>query len=142
MLNYDVYYVQKDVKTSLNVQEIIEISGIFQDSLAEAEERVQQLLTEMRDKDEQMAEMEKRLEEEGGTAEALEEKKKKLEGEISGLKNDIQDMELNLQKSREETKSKENQIKTLNDEMARQDESIAKLQKPNSICPKVEAESN
>jgi len=100
-----------------------------QDSLAEAEERVQQLVLQHADFEAQIKEMEERIGEGEGATEELEAKKKKLEGEIGNLKNDIQDMELNLQKSKEENKAAENKIKVLNDEMAKQDESIAKLTK-------------
>lgn len=40
------------------------------------------------------------------------------------MKKDIGDMELTLQKAEQDKQSKDNQIKTLNDEMARQDEAI------------------
>ena len=70
-----------------------------------------------------------RLEEEEGSSEDLNEKRKALEGKCDGFKQDIENMELSINKLEQEKQAKDNQIKTLNDEMARQDEAIAKLQK-------------
>ena len=48
----------------------------------------------------------------------LNNKKKKLEHDIDGLKKDIDDMRLNLQKAENECKTRDNQIHTLQDEMS------------------------
>ncbi|CAF1976902.1 unnamed protein product, partial [Rotaria magnacalcarata] len=57
----------------------------------------------------------------------LSNKKKKLEHEMDGLKKDIDDMRLNLHKAENECKTRDTQIHTLQDEIAHQDESIAKV---------------
>lgn len=62
-------------------------------------------------------------------SEELMEKQKKLEDTNHDMKRNIEGLELNLQKAEQEKQTKDNQIKTLNDEMARQDENIGKLQK-------------
>lgn len=48
---------------------------------------------------------------------------------MSGLKKDIEDLELNLQKSEQDKATKDHQIRNLNDEIAHQDELINKLNK-------------
>ncbi|CAF4655962.1 unnamed protein product, partial [Rotaria magnacalcarata] len=46
---------------------------------------------------------------------------------MDGLKKDIDDMRLNLHKAENECKTRDTQIHTLQDEIAHQDESIAKV---------------
>lgn len=48
---------------------------------------------------------------------------------MSGLKKDIEDLELAIQKSEQDKSSKDHQIRNLNDEIAHQDELINKLNK-------------
>lgn len=55
--------------------------------------------------------------------------KKKIEGELDGLKKNIQDLEMSLRKADSEKTSKDNQVRSLQDEMRQQDELIAKLNK-------------
>ena len=52
---------------------------------------------------------------------------KKLNAEGDELKKDIEDLERSLAKAEQEKNTKETQIKSLQDEMAQQDELIAKL---------------
>ena len=52
---------------------------------------------------------------------------KKLGAEGEELKKDIEDLERSLAKAEQEKNTKETQIKSLQDEMAQQDELIAKL---------------
>ena len=54
--------------------------------------------------------------------------KKKLEDKCDNLKKDLEDVETALKKADEEKKAKDNTIKQLNDEMARQDEQLLKTQ--------------
>jgi len=76
-----------------------------------------------------MRELEERLARQEQTSEELSVAKEKLEDEVSGLKQDCEGLELHLQKSEQEKQTKDNQIRTLNEEMARQDENISKMQK-------------
>lgn len=59
--------------------------------------------------------------------------KKKLEQENSGLKKDVEDLELSIQKSEQDKASKDHQIRNLNDEIAHQDELINKLNKEKKL---------
>ena len=60
-----------------------------------------------------------------GEGEALEATKAKNESAIKKMKGDIENLEMSLNKAETEKKTKDNQIATLNDEMARQDESVS-----------------
>ena len=60
-----------------------------------------------------------------GEGEALEAAKAKNEAAIKGMKGDIENLEMSLNKAETEKKTKDNQIATLNDEMARQDEAVS-----------------
>lgn len=48
---------------------------------------------------------------------------------MSGLKKDVEDLELAIQKSEQDKATKDHQIRNLNDEIAHQDELINKLNK-------------
>ena len=54
--------------------------------------------------------------------------KKKLEDKCDSLKKDIEGLEGSLKKAEDDKKQKDNEIKHLNDEMARQDEQLLKTQ--------------
>ena len=62
-----------------------------------------------------------------GDTEALDAAKKKAEENIKKLKGDVENLELSLNKAETEKQTKDNQIKTLNEEMARQDEAVSIL---------------
>lgn len=70
-----------------------------------------------------------RLQQEEDARNNLFQNKKKLEQEVSGLKKDIEDLELAIQKSEQDKATKDHQIRNLNDEIAHQDELINKLNK-------------
>ncbi len=59
----------------------------------------------------------------------LQKAKKKVEGECDALKKTIQDLEMSLRKAESEKQSKDQQNRSLQDEMAQQDEVIAKVNK-------------
>lgn len=56
-----------------------------------------------------------------------------MEQENSGLKKDVEDLELAIQKSDQDKASKDHQIRNLNDEIAHQDELINKLNKEKKL---------
>ena len=60
-----------------------------------------------------------------GDSEALDAAKKKAEDKIKNLKGDVENLEMSLNKAETEKKTKDSQIATLNDEMARQDEAVS-----------------
>lgn len=55
--------------------------------------------------------------------------RKKGEQEIESLKKNCQDLELSLRKAESEKQAREHNIRSLQDEMANQDEAVAKLNK-------------
>ena len=74
-----------------------------------------------------LKDVEERLMDEEDANATLGAQKKKLATEAGELKKDIEDLERSLAKAEQEKNAKEHQIKTLQDEMAQQDELIAKL---------------
>jgi chromosome segregation ATPase len=84
-------------------------------------------VTQKSDLESQIKDVESRFHDEEATGQELNKKKKKREQEIDGMKKDIDDIRLSLQKFENECKPRDNQIHMLQDEMAQQDESIAKL---------------
>lgn len=52
-----------------------------------------------------------------------------MEQEVAGLKKDIEDLELSIQKVEQDKATKDHQIRNLNEEIAHQDELINKLNK-------------
>ncbi|KAK3768205.1 hypothetical protein RRG08_031739 [Elysia crispata] len=100
-----------------------------QDTLIDAEEKIEKLISQKVEYEAQLKEMEERLLDEEDAAADLEEKKKKMDAENKALKEDIEDLENTLAKAEQEKQTKDNQIKTLQDEMAAQDEQLSKVNK-------------
>ncbi|XP_061197039.1 myosin heavy chain, striated muscle-like isoform X3 [Saccostrea echinata] len=98
-----------------------------QDSLVDAEDRIEKLVNQKGDLESQLKEMEERLLDEEDAAAELENLKRKMESENDELKKDIEDLENSLAKAEQEKATRDNQIKTLQDEMAAQDDLIARL---------------
>uniref|UniRef100_A0A6M2DLP3 Putative myosin class i heavy chain n=1 Tax=Xenopsylla cheopis TaxID=163159 RepID=A0A6M2DLP3_XENCH len=98
-------------------------------SLSEFQEKTAKLTAQKNDLDNQLRETQERLNQEEDARNQLFQSKKKLEQEISGMKKDIEDLELNVQKAEQDKATKDHQIRSLNDEIAHQDELINKLNK-------------
>ncbi|ELK31854.1 Myosin-4 [Myotis davidii] len=99
------------------------------DSLADAEERCEQLIKNKIQLEAKIKEVTERAEDEEEINAELTAKKRKLEDECSELKKDIDDLELTLAKVEKEKHATENKVKNLTEEMAGLDEIIAKLTK-------------
>ncbi|XP_055686230.1 myosin heavy chain, muscle isoform X9 [Lutzomyia longipalpis] len=97
--------------------------------LSEFQEKCAKLTAQKNDLDNQLRDTQERLSQEEDARNQLFQTKKKLEQEVSGLKKDIEDLELNTQKSEQDKATKDHQIRNLNDEIAHQDELINKLNK-------------
>ncbi|XP_026481135.1 myosin heavy chain, muscle-like isoform X10 [Ctenocephalides felis] len=98
-------------------------------SLSEFQEKTAKLTAQKNDLDNQLRETQERLNQEEDARNQLFQSKKKLEQEISGMKKDIEDLELSVQKAEQDKATKDHQIRSLNDEIAHQDELINKLNK-------------
>ncbi|KAK7940465.1 hypothetical protein WMY93_003791 [Mugilogobius chulae] len=115
------------------------------ENLSDAEERCEGLIKSKIQLEAKLKETTERLEDEEEINAELTAKKRKLEDECSELKKDIDDLELTLAKVEKEKHATENKVKTVNnsrktramrfkcenltEEMASQDEAIAKLTK-------------
>jgi len=98
-------------------------------SVQELHDKVAKLNAQKGDVEAQLQDTQDRLTQEEDARNQLFQNKKKLEQEIAGLKKDIEDFELGLQKSEGDKATKDHQIRNLNDEIAHQDELINKLNK-------------
>ncbi|XP_014231486.1 myosin heavy chain, muscle isoform X14 [Trichogramma pretiosum] len=98
-------------------------------ALAEYQEKALKLGAQKADLESQLADITDRFQQEEEARNSLFQTKKKLEQEISGLKKDLEDLELTIQKSEQDKATKDHQIRNLNDEIAHQDELINKLNK-------------
>ncbi|XP_068202771.1 myosin heavy chain, muscle-like isoform X29 [Palaemon carinicauda] len=87
------------------------------------------LQSQKADLEAQLNETSERLQQEEEARNQLFQGKKKQEQEISGLKKDIEDLELSMQKAEQDKATKDHQIRNLNDEIAHQDELINKINK-------------
>merc|ERR1712066_274348 len=99
------------------------------DTLADSEDRCDQLIRNKIELEGKVKELKERLEDEEELTNELVGKKRKLEDEVSELKKDIDDLELTLAKVEKEKHATENKVKNLTEEVATLEESIAKLQK-------------
>merc|ERR1719285_36543 len=93
----------------------------------DAESRFHAVMAQKIDVESTLKDVEERLMDEEDANASLGATKKKLAQESGELKKDIEDLERSLAKAEQEKNAKEHQIKTLQDEMAQQDELIAKL---------------
>merc|ERR1712212_153327 len=89
-------------------------------------EKMNKLQGQKQELENQFNELNKRLQEEEEARNKLFQNKKKSDQEVVGLKKDIEDIELQLQKSETDKNTKEQQIRTLTDEISHQDELINK----------------
>ncbi|XP_069185682.1 myosin heavy chain, muscle isoform X35 [Procambarus clarkii] len=87
------------------------------------------LQSQKADLEAQLNETTERLQQEEEARNQLFQSKKKIEQELSGLKKDIEDLELSVQKAEQDKATKDHQIRNLNDEIAHQDELINKINK-------------
>ena len=98
-------------------------------ALQDYQERCSKMQAQKNDLENQLRDIQERLTQEEDARNQLFQQKKKADQEISGLKKDIEDLELNVQKAEQDKATKDHQIRNLNDEIAHQDELINKLNK-------------
>ena len=98
-------------------------------TVGDLEEKLGLLVNQKGELEADNKELEERIKDLEGGSEELLEKQRKLEEKGHEQKKAIETLELTLQKAEQDKQTKDNQIKTLNEEMARQDENIGKLQK-------------
>jgi len=99
------------------------------DTCSDLEEKLSLLVNQKGELNETVKDLEDKLAELECGSEELLEKLRKLEDANHDMKKNNEGLELNLQKSEQEKQTKDNQIRTLNEEMSRQDENVGKLQK-------------
>ncbi|KAK7079756.1 putative TRAFAC class myosin-kinesin ATPase superfamily [Halocaridina rubra] len=87
------------------------------------------LQSQKSDLEAQLNETTERLQNEEEARNQLLQSKKKQEQESNGLRKDIEDLELTIQKAEQDKATKDHQIRNLNDEIAHQDELINKINK-------------
>ncbi|VEL07423.1 unnamed protein product [Protopolystoma xenopodis] len=100
-----------------------------QDNLADAGEKIEQLVLQKGEYVQQIKELEERVADDESSAGQAEEVRNKLASEISELKKDVEDLETSLQKAEQEKLTKDNQIKAIQEELVEKDEAIAKMGK-------------
>merc|ERR1719228_723451 len=96
---------------------------------AEFMEAQVKMATQKADLESQINQVSAKLQSEEDARLQLTQGKKKTDGDINACKKDIEDMELNIQKSETEKATKDHQIRNLNDEISHQDEIINKVNK-------------
>ncbi|KAL7670095.1 hypothetical protein ACOME3_005033 [Neoechinorhynchus agilis] len=98
-------------------------------STAEALERVEKLVVQKADLEGQVKEMEDHLQEEEENVSDMSAKKRKVEAELDTKLKEMEDLRVKLQKAESDIKAKHTQIQTQQEEIARNQELQAKLQK-------------
>ncbi|XP_071106373.1 myosin heavy chain, striated muscle-like isoform X2 [Haliotis cracherodii] len=116
--------VLNDAKNDLKVE--VETQ---QDTIDDCEERIEQLLQTKVENESQIKELDGRVAEEEAKNAKLSEKQSKLENQMQIMEKDIIDLENSLTQAENDFKTRGDQIKTLQGEMSKQDDSIAKLSK-------------
>jgi len=121
-----------DERTAMLTQEKADLLVNLEASKGSASEYLEKqakLAAQKADLEAQIQELSNRLASEEQARLQLIQEKKKGESDGFNLKKDIEDMELNLQKTENEKATKDHQIRNLNDEITHQDELINKANK-------------
>merc|ERR1711971_841138 len=100
-----------------------------QGNLSQYQERQAKAAVLKADTEAQLEEAQKALIDAEAARQALTGDKKIMEGEITAIKKDVEDIEMALQKLEQEKTNRDHCIRSLNDEVAQQDEVINKLNK-------------
>ena len=99
------------------------------DVVSDLEEKLEAIIIQRGEMTDQIKELEDQLTKSEGGSDELITKLNRMEDAFNAEKKAKQDVELALQKAEQEKQTKDNQIKTLHDEMARSDEGASKLSK-------------
>merc|ERR1712127_814746 len=100
-----------------------------QGNLSQYQERQAKAAVLKADTEAQLEESQRALADAEAARQALTGDKKIMEGEITAIKKDIEDLAMALQKLEQEKTNRDHTIRSLNDEVAQQDEVINKLNK-------------
>ncbi|KAI1730163.1 myosin head (motor domain) domain-containing protein [Ditylenchus destructor] len=99
------------------------------EALAESEERSAKLLAQKSDVEKQLHDLSDQLAEQEERSNGLAKIRKKLEADNESLKKTAHDLDVIIKKQETEKQSKDHQIRSLQDEISAQDDSIGKLNK-------------
>uniref|UniRef100_A0A0N5AQ97 Myosin head n=1 Tax=Syphacia muris TaxID=451379 RepID=A0A0N5AQ97_9BILA len=99
------------------------------DVTAEGEERAAKMLAQKADVEKQMSDLNEQLADQEDKNASLQKVRRKLESDNDVLKKTVSELETTIKKQESEKASKDNQIRTLQDEIASQDEMVAKINK-------------
>merc|ERR1711962_1952402 len=119
----------KNGTLSHEVDELRNALEIAQGGSSEYLDKMAKLQSQKHDLEVQFAELTERLQSEEEERNKLFQNKKKNDQELSGLKKDIEDMDLQIQKAETDKSTKDTQIRILGDEVSHQDELINKINK-------------
>merc|ERR1712212_574455 len=119
----------KNATLGHEVDELRNALEIAQGGSSEYLDKMAKLQPQKHDLEVQFAELTERLQTEEEERNKLFQNKKKNDQELSGLKKDIEDMDLQIQKAETDKTTKDTQIRTLGDEVSHQDELINKINK-------------
>merc|ERR1740129_2261014 len=94
------------------------------------------------EKDDGLAQIQKRLQDAENKRNELAEKKRKYEGDLGSFRKDIDDMEMAIGRAEQEKTNRDHTIRNMNDEIAHQDELINKLNKEKKYMQENQAKSS
>merc|ERR1711976_438126 len=100
-----------------------------QGDLTSYQERQAKAAAQKADMEVQLTDMNEKIKEEQDKKEELIKDKRAIEQEVSNIRGDLSDMEVQVQKVEQERTNKDHQIRSLNDEITSRDELINKLNK-------------
>ncbi|XP_064079387.1 myosin heavy chain, muscle-like [Macrobrachium nipponense] len=133
--NYEREIKQRMELETANVTLIQEKNKLFlaleavKSNLSEYMERETKLLSHQTDMEAQLNDILERLKQEEETRNRIYQEKKKADQVIQSLKNEVEDLELSVQKAEQDKASKDHQIHTLNDEISHQEDLLNKMNK-------------
>jgi len=121
-----------EVKNAQLLNETTELRSALESAQGGASsfmEKMQKLQNQKAELEKTFNELNLRLQQEEEARNKLFQNKKKADQEVGGLKKDIEDIELQLQKAETDKNTKDQQVRTLSDEISHQDELLNKINK-------------
>merc|ERR1712106_160583 len=113
-----------------------------QGDLSQYQQRLAESTEEKNKMEEELLQAQSLLAEKTEIRIGMTEKKKRLEGDLSSYRKDIDDMNMQVQKAENERTARDHQIRNLSDEIAHQDELINKLSKEKKYIQENQSKSS
>merc|ERR1719402_816639 len=145
---YDSEVILRDKYTEENKNMVQEKKDMMnqiqaeQGDLSSYQKDLADATTSKQEKEEDLSKVQKKLSDAEHKRNDMTEKKRKYEGDLSSFRKDIDDMEMGISRAEQEKTNRDHTIRSMNDEIAHQDEMINKMNKEKKFMQENQAKSS